>query len=138
MREGKGWGRGPAARSAVPARPGFDAPAPAGRRGYPRPRKGQLSGGLSPRGRVNTSPRGGHAMQMKRMGLALLALGAVAISGAVVAFKGATPATAAPVPTSGLHVSGNSLMDASNNKVVLWGVNRSGGEYACIPHGNPT
>jgi hypothetical protein len=47
------------------------------------------------------------------------------------------PSTAsAAVPTSGLHVSGNMLQDANGSRVVLWGVNRSGGEYACIPHGN--
>jgi hypothetical protein len=28
-------------------------------------------------------------------------------------------------------------VDANGSTVVLWGVNRSGGEYACVPHGNP-
>src|SRR5438105_13530302 len=77
-------------------------------------------------------------MRVKRMGLALVALGALVVSGAVVGYRSAAPAAAAPMPTTGLHVSGNSLMDANNNKVVLWGVNRSGGEYSCVPHGNPT
>jgi hypothetical protein len=31
-----------------------------------------------------------------------------------------------------LHVSGNDLVDAGGNQVVLHGVNRSGGEYACV------
>jgi hypothetical protein len=31
-----------------------------------------------------------------------------------------------------LHVSGNKLLDASGNTVVLHGVNRSGGEFACV------
>jgi hypothetical protein len=37
-------------------------------------------------------------------------------------------ATAAPQ----LHVSGNELVDASGNQVVLHGMNRSGTEYACV------
>src|SRR5438270_12329517 len=32
----------------------------------------------------------------------------------------------------GLHVSGNRLLDARNDRLVLNGVNRSGTEYACI------
>jgi endoglucanase len=31
-----------------------------------------------------------------------------------------------------LHVSGSKLVDASGNQVVLHGVNRSGGEFACV------
>jgi hypothetical protein len=33
---------------------------------------------------------------------------------------------------TGLHVVGNKLYDASNNQVVLHGVNKSGTEYSCI------
>ena len=53
---------------------------------------------------------------------------------------GAT-ATSAPVPVSAvpatstapqLHVSGNKLLSASGAQVVLHGVNRSGGEFACV------
>ena len=40
-------------------------------------------------------------------------------------------AAAASVP-SGLHVSGNTLLDGAGSAVVLRGVNRSGSEYACI------
>ena len=76
-------------------------------------------------------------MRVKRMSLALSALGALVVSAVVVAVGGATPVRAAN-PTSGLHVSGNMLADASGNQVVLWGVNRSGGEYSCVPHGSPT
>src|SRR5215467_3262318 len=75
-------------------------------------------------------------MRVKRMALALAAIGAL-VAPAAVALHGATPVAAAN-PTSGLHVSGNQLLDASGSQVVLWGVNRSGGEYACVPHGSPT
>ena len=37
-----------------------------------------------------------------------------------------------PPPSGGLHVVGNQLRDASNNRVFLHGVNYSGAEYACI------
>ena len=57
---------------------------------------------------------------------------------------GQTPATSAatapvggvpnppPPPSGGLHVAGNELRDAANNRVFLHGVNYSGAEYACI------
>ncbi|MBV9280208.1 MAG: glycoside hydrolase family 5 protein, partial [Chloroflexi bacterium] len=32
----------------------------------------------------------------------------------------------------GISVSGNQLVDATGNRVVLHGVNRAGSEYACI------
>jgi endoglucanase len=64
-------------------------------------------------------------------------------AGSVSAFSAATGAvpTAAtppppppppPAPASGLHVSGNQLLDANGNLVRLHGVNYSGPEYACI------
>jgi hypothetical protein len=40
-----------------------------------------------------------------------------------------------PVNTSGapqLHVSGNKLLDANGNTVILRGINRSGTEYSCV------
>ena len=37
-----------------------------------------------------------------------------------------------PPPSGGLHVVGNELRDAANNRVFLHGVNYSGAEYACI------
>jgi hypothetical protein len=37
-----------------------------------------------------------------------------------------------PPPSGGLHVSGNQLLDASNNPIQLHGVNYAGTEYACI------
>jgi endoglucanase len=37
-----------------------------------------------------------------------------------------------PPPASGLHLSGNQLLDARNKLVRLHGVNYSGPEYACI------
>jgi len=46
------------------------------------------------------------------------------------------PPTTPPPPPPGtapqLHVSGNKLVDANGTQVVLHGVNRSGGEYACV------
>ena len=66
--------------------------------------------------------------------LALAALAALAVGGTVAVVQGITPVRAAPNPVSGLHVSGNQLMYAVNNPVVLWGPNRSGGESACVPH----
>ena len=44
----------------------------------------------------------------------------------------ATEATQSTGSAPQLHVSGNKLVDASGNQVVLHGVNRSGGEYACV------
>jgi hypothetical protein len=38
----------------------------------------------------------------------------------------------AAVPSTGLHVVGNRLLDAKGRPVLLRGVNRSGTEYACI------
>jgi hypothetical protein len=40
-------------------------------------------------------------------------------------------------PAPQLHVSGNKLLDASGNQVILRGINRSGTEYACV-QGNGT
>ena len=43
------------------------------------------------------------------------------------------PALAAPAPAiSGLHVSGNQILNGSGQTVRLRGVNRTSGEYACI------
>jgi endoglucanase len=45
------------------------------------------------------------------------------------------PATVTVLPTGAapqLHVSGNKLEDANGNTVVLHGVDRSGGEFACV------
>ena len=44
----------------------------------------------------------------------------------------APPPPQPPPAAGGLHVSGNQLLDASNNAVRLRGVNVSGTEYACI------
>jgi endoglucanase len=61
--------------------------------------------------------------------LALAAAGALAAAAALAI--GGGPVTAAGTAPS-LHVSGNHLVDASGNTVVLHGVNRSGGEFACV------
>src|ERR1035438_5409201 len=44
----------------------------------------------------------------------------------------ATPLASAANTAPQLHVSGNHLVDASGKTVVLHGVNRSGGEFACV------
>src|SRR5437899_5272836 len=73
-------------------------------------------------------------MKLRRTALVLAAAAALVVGATAAVVQGVTPVRAAPNPVSGLHVSGNQLMDASNNPVVLWGANRSGGEYACVPH----
>jgi endoglucanase len=40
--------------------------------------------------------------------------------------------TSASASTSGLHVSGNRILDKSGHQVLFQGVNRSGTEYACV------
>jgi len=44
----------------------------------------------------------------------------------ITAFSGAAPP---------LHVSGNALVDTAGQRIILRGVNRSGGEYACVQFG---
>lgn len=51
--------------------------------------------------------------------------------------QGLTTTPPLPTPTtssslSGLKISGNKIVDANGNQIVLRGVNRSGTEYACI------
>jgi endoglucanase len=43
-----------------------------------------------------------------------------------------TPTTSPSGPAPQVHVSGNKLVNASGQQVVLHGVNRSGTEYACV------
>jgi endoglucanase len=70
----------------------------------------------------------------------LLLLASVAISMAACSHAGGealpitagAPSSAAGPAPNGLRVSGNKLVDASNNVVHLRGVNRSGTEYACV------
>ena len=55
-------------------------------------------------------------------------------TGVVAAAQGSPPPPPPPPPPagSGLHVSGNQLLDGNGNVVHLHGVNYSGTEYACI------
>jgi hypothetical protein len=48
------------------------------------------------------------------------------------ASAGKSPGSAPGSAPTGLHVSGNQLLDGANSPVILRGVNRSGTEYACI------
>jgi endoglucanase len=48
------------------------------------------------------------------------------------AMSAPTALVKSPPTASGLHVSGNQLLDASGKVVRLHGVNRSGTEYACV------
>ncbi len=52
-------------------------------------------------------------------------------AGTVVMFRTPTLARAASVPT-GLHVVGNQIEDGSGRAIIPHGVNRMGGEYACL------
>ncbi len=52
-------------------------------------------------------------------------------SAVIVALRNPTPAKAASVPT-GLHVVGNLIEDGSGHVIIPHGVNRMGGEYACL------
>ena len=67
----------------------------------------------------------------------LLALVTISMAGCAHEAGGALPMTAGAAPVaapalSGLRVSGNKLVDGSNNVVHLRGINRSGTEYACV------
>jgi hypothetical protein len=72
------------------------------------------------------------------MRVLLLAAVAISIAGCAHAAGGALPITAGAASSaagprlSGLRVTGNELVDGSNNVVHLRGVNRSGTEYACV------
>ncbi len=63
--------------------------------------------------------------------VAVSAADAAGPSGMVIAASAASMAPAATAALS-LHVSGNSLVNAQGARVVLHGVDRSGGEYACV------
>src|ERR1700716_2313463 len=65
----------------------------------------------------------------------LAALFTLALVGAAVSWVSRTTATASAAPAiTGLHVSGNHIVNSAGQTVTLWGVNRSGGEFECVPH----
>lgn len=69
---------------------------------------------------------------MKRKRLAILPVLAALLTFAAVSLIWYRPATAhAAVVVSGLHVSGNQLLNGSGQVVRLVGVNRSSAEYSC-------
>jgi endoglucanase len=75
-------------------------------------------------------PAGGRKRGTRR-GLLVAACAAAVILAAgtgAAAVRGGSPARGAPQ----LHVSGNELVSETGQAVVLRGVNRSGGEYACV------
>ena len=69
-------------------------------------------------------------MKEKRTHILLLITIALTLVSFITVFRSSTPARAA-VSISGLHVSGNQLMNGSNQALRLFGVNRSGTEYMC-------
>ena len=91
-------------------------------------------------------------MPWRRRGHAVAAAAAVATLGAAVAgtlLAGCGSGSGSPTPAKShgtsdatitvfpgaappLHVSGNALVDAAGQRVILRGVNRSGGEYTCV------
>jgi hypothetical protein len=64
----------------------------------------------------------------------MLGVGLVAGAGSLYATGEASAARAVTGSAPQLHVSGNRLVDARGRRVVLRGVDRSGGEYTCV-HG---
>src|SRR3954452_6176762 len=71
---------------------------------------------------------------MKRSGYrksVLATLVSAACASTVLAFGLVAASNSGATPVLGISVSGNHLIDASGNTVVLHGVNRSGTEYAC-------
>jgi endoglucanase len=62
----------------------------------------------------------------------LLVVAAAAFLFASCATGGAAKSATAEPAKSGLHVSGNRLLDASGRVISLQGINRAGPEYACI------
>ena len=67
---------------------------------------------------------------MARVSAALLVLVAIGACGSVAAAPAAPSSADSTAPQ--LHVSGNRLVDASGQQVVLHGVDRSGTEYRCV------
>jgi endoglucanase len=63
-------------------------------------------------------------------GLAVGALGLSQVTAAGAASR--SPAASDKAPAPQLHVSGNRLVNGRGQRVVLHGVDRSGGEYACV------
>src|ERR1700679_1565880 len=69
--------------------------------------------------------------------LAAALVAAVTAAGLLAAGAPGRPRDAAAVTAvraPQLHVYGNKLFDRSGQRVVLHGVDRSGGEYACVQH----
>jgi endoglucanase len=63
---------------------------------------------------------------------ALLGAGLLAGCGMTARISAVTSASSAVVRAPQLHVSGNRLVDRRGQRVVLHGVDRSGGEFACV------
>jgi hypothetical protein len=69
---------------------------------------------------------------MKQAGLSLIALMLGMLLGTSRLQPSASPSRAASVSISGLHVSGNRILNGLGQTVYLHGVSRSGTEYACV------
>ncbi len=65
----------------------------------------------------------------------LFCAGLLTVGGLLAQTTGAHAAAAAPPYAPRLHVQGNVLRDLRDQRVVLHGVDRSGGEYMCVGNG---
>lgn len=77
----------------------------------------------------------GHAVAVTTLGVAVAGLmlaGCGSGSSGSAGGTGVDTVTVFRGPAPRVHVSGNALMDGAGQRVILHGVNRSGGEYACV------
>jgi endoglucanase len=74
----------------------------------------------------------GHAVAAAALGVAVAAMMLAGCGSGSSGPAGGTSVTVFRGPAPPLHVSGNALMDGAGQRVILHGVDRSGGEYACV------
>src|SRR5262249_4332524 len=99
-------------------------------------RPGVPGGGACPM-RIRLPEPGRRGRSLARLaGYGSLVLAAAALAVPALTTAARAPVTARAVSAAGTapqgHGSGNELVDASGNQVVLHGMNRSGTEYACV------
>src|SRR5947199_9818201 len=80
--------------------------------------------------RPNVTGYGERRAMWQKRSRYLLALLTLALLGAGAGWVARTTTTASAAPAiTGLHVSGNKIVNSAGQTVTLWGVNRSGGEF---------